>query len=213
MANEMRTFVTVVSDKPEVATRLKELFKFDDSNKKYEADALDFINNIKGTSYTYNPNPIWEKKENQNPDVKWDREVDFPSNELWDEMIGPKWLYIEFEEGDLPRDCNIVIRTAWHVPTGFLNTLRNELQKIDEDCYIRGTYEDESYDPSGAFVYGKFDYDDMEDLDEEYDWDEADEDDFYNENWTDACMDLENDVVNAYLEYLEDREKNPEDYI
>jgi len=201
MANEMRTYVTVKSDKPEVATRLQEIFK--PREGEHEATAIDVINNIKGTDYSF---------QNETTKENWNRDVDFPSNDEWEEMIGPKWLYVEYDHSELPENCNIVLRTAWSVPTGFLNTLRNELQKIDEDCYIRGTYEDESYDPSGAFVYGKFDYDDMEDLDEEYDCDEADEDDFYNEKWSEACMDLENDLVNAYLEYLQDRIDNPEDY-
>jgi hypothetical protein len=201
MANEMRTYVTIKSDKPEVATRLQEIFK--PREGEHEATAIDIINKIKGTDYSF---------QNETTKEDWNKEVDFPSNDLWEEMIGPKWLYVQYDHQELPENCNIVLRTAWSVPAPFLNILRNELQKIDEDCYIRGTYEDEGYNPSGAFVYGKFDYDDMEDLDEEYDWNEADEDDFYNETWSEACMDLENDLVNAYLEYLEDRKNNPQDY-
>jgi len=52
----------------------------------------------------------------------------------------------------------------------------------------------------------------MEDYDEEYDWDEADEDDFYTENWHDQIYQLEQDVEKAYLDYLQDRKDNPEDY-
>lgn len=204
MANEMRTFVNVVSDEPRVATRLQEIFKFEKENGKYEPSALDIINNIKGTSYTYS---------NETTKEDWDKDVDFPSDELWEEMIGPKWLYVEYDHvDDEPKMCNIVLRTAWSVPTAFLNVLRNELQKIDEDCYIKGTYEDESYDPSGAFVYGKFGHDDIEDTEDEYDWDEADEDDFYNERWSDSLLELENDLEESYLEYLKDREENPEHY-
>jgi hypothetical protein len=203
MANEMRTFVTVVSDKPEVATRLQEIFKYDKSNGQYEANALDVINNLKGTSYSFS---------NETTKEDWDKEVDFPSQELWDEMIGPKWMYVEYDHDDEPKFCNIVLRTAWSVPTAFLNVLRNELQKIDPKCYIRGNYEDESYEPCGAFVYGEFDYDDMEDYDEEYDWDEADEDDFYTEKWHDEIAQLEEDLTTAYLDHLQDRIDNPEDY-
>jgi hypothetical protein len=198
MANEMRTFVNVKSEDLKVATRLQEIFKPQEG--EYEATALDVINNIKGTNYTFNDRD------------DWDREVDFPSNDLWEEMIGPKWMYVEYDHQDEPEFCNIVLRSAWSVPTGFLDTLRNELQKIDPECHIVGTYEDESYDPCGAFVYGKFDYDDMEDYDEEYDWDEADEDDFYTENWHDQIYQLEQDVEKAYLDYLQDRKDNPEDY-
>jgi len=198
MANEMRTFVTVKSEDPKVATRLQEIFKPQEG--EYEATALDVINNIKGTNYTFNDRD------------DWDREVDFPSNDLWEQMIGPKWMYVDYDHSDEPEFCNIVLRSAWSVPTGFLETLIKELQKIDEDCYIKGNYEDESYDPCGAFVYGKFDYDDMEDYDEEYDWDAAEEDDFYTENWHDQIYQLEQDVEKAYLDYLQDRKDNPEDY-
>jgi hypothetical protein len=199
MANEMRTYVTVVSDKPEVATRLQEIFKSRKNN--YQVDALDVINNIKGTSYCFQ-----DEKEG------WDREVDFPTNELWEEMISPKWMNVEYDHSDLPEDCNIVLSSAWSVPIPFLLTLRNELQKIDPKCYIKGTYEDESYEPCGAFIAGEFDYDDMEDYDEEYDWDAAEGDDFYNENWVDQLNQLKDDLETVYLEHLEDRIQNPQDY-
>jgi hypothetical protein len=201
MANEMRTYVTIKSDKPEVATRLQEIFK--PREGEHEATAIDVINKIKGTDYSF---------QNETTKEDWNREVDFPSNDLWEEMIGPKWLYVEYDHQELPENCNIVLRTAWSVPAPFLNILRNQLQEIDSECYIVGTYEDEGYDPCGAFVYGKFDYDDMEDYDEEYDWEEAEEDDFYNETWSDQLLELQNDLEKAYLEYLEDRTNNPRDY-
>jgi hypothetical protein len=201
MANEMRTFVKVKSEDPRVANKLKELFT--PTEGKYEADAVDLINRIKGTDYSYSNET---KKEN------WDRDVDFPDNDTWEELIGPKWLYVEYDHGDIPTDCTITLRTAWSVPIPFLVTLRNILQQIDEDCYLVGSYEDESYDPSGAFVYGRFEYDDMEDYDEPFDWDEADEDDFYAERWHDEIFELENDLEMAYFEYLSDRKANPENY-
>jgi hypothetical protein len=203
MANEMRTFVNVQSENPKVAERLQEIFKFEKVDGKYEPHALDIINNLKGTNYEYS---------NETTNENWSKEVDFPSNELWDELIGPKWLYVEYDHSDEPQYCNIVLRSAWHVPTGFLETLIKELQKIDEDCYIYGSYEDESYDPCGAFVYGKYEYEDMEDYDEEFDWDAYEEDDFYTENWHDAIYELEQSVKNAYLEYIQDVKENPEEY-
>jgi hypothetical protein len=199
MANEMRTFVKVVSKDPRVATKLQEIFKFEKVDGKYEPDALDVINNIKGTDYSYSNE---SKKEN------WDRDVDFPDNDTWEEVIGPKWLYVEYDHQDEPENCNIVLRTAWSVPIPFLETLTQILTEIDEDCYIRGTYEDESYDPCGAFIYAK-DYDDMEDYDDVYDWEEADADDFYTERWNDMLFELEEDLVNAYLDYVKEMEENP----
>ena len=200
MANEMRTYVTVKSDEPRVATRLKEIFKSRRDN--YEVDAIDVINNLEKTSYCYK-----NEKEDFNIDV------DFPSSELWDRVIGPKWMNVEYDhvEGE-PESCNIVLSSAWSVPVNFLSRLRDELQIIDEDCYIMGTYEDESYDPCGAFVYGKFDYDDIEDIEDEYDWDEADENDMYNERWTDSLYELQTDLEVSYIGYVEDRIQNPELY-
>ena len=196
----MRTFVTVVSDRPEVATRLQQIFKSRTDNQ-WQVDAYDVINNLKGTSYC----PKDEKE-------GWDKEVDFPPNQLWDEIIGPKWMNVEYNHDELPNNCNIVLSSASHVPTEFLSTLRNELQKIDPTCYIKGTYEDESYEPCGAFVYGQFEYNEIEDTDEIYDWDEADEDDFYNENWVEQLNDMMDNLESGYIDYLEDRKNNPEDY-
>ena len=192
----MMTFVRVVSKKPEVAVRLQEIFKSRKGN--HEVDALDVINNIKGTSYCY-------KNEKEDFDV----DVDFPSNQLWEEMIGPKWMFLEYDHAELPEDCNIVLTSAWAVPIPFLLQLRAELQKVDEDCYIKGTYEDESYDPSGAFIAGKFDYDDIEDNDEIYDWDEANEDDYYSEQWSMTLHDMMDNLETAYLDYVTEMEENP----
>ena len=198
MANEMRTFVTVKSEDKRVAEKLRELFEPNEG--KYETTALDIINRIKGTDYCY-------KEEREN----WDRDVDFPDDDTWEELIGPKWMNVEYDHQDEPENCNIVLSSAWWVPKPFLMTLIDTLTQIDEDCYIKGTYEDESYDPCGAFIYSK-DYDDMEDYDEEFDWDAYDEDGFYLENWHDQLNELENDIEMAYFEYLSDRKANPQDY-
>lgn len=203
MANEMRTYVKVKSQNPKVAERIQEIFKFDDSGKKYEADALDILNNLLGTDYSYS---------NETTKEDWNREVDFPDNDTWEKYIGPKWLYVEYDHSELPENSIIVLRTAWSVPVNFLSIFRDELQKIDPTCYITGTYEDEGYDPCGAFVYGEFDYDDIEDYDDVFDWDEYEEDDFYLENFHEELFQLEKDVEQAYLEYLEDRKNNPQDY-
>lgn len=199
MANEMRTFVTVKSDEPRVAKRLQEIFK--SRRGTYEVDAIDVINNLEGTSYCF-----------KNEKEDFDLEVDFPSNDLWESIIGPKWMHVEYDHSELPEDCHIVLSSAWSVPIPFLLRLRDELQLIDGDCYLKGTYEDESFDPSGAFIVGKYDYDDMEDTDETYDWDEANEDDMYNENWYNELNEMATNLEIAYIEYLKEREENPEDY-
>jgi hypothetical protein len=47
MANEMRTFVKIISNNKEVSYKLQELFRYRQGNN--EADALDVINYINGT--------------------------------------------------------------------------------------------------------------------------------------------------------------------
>jgi hypothetical protein len=199
MANEMQTFVTVKSNEPRVAKRLQEIFK--SRRGTYEVDAIDVINNLEGTSYCF-----------KNEKEDFDLEVDFPPSDLWDSIIGPKWMYVEYDHSDLPEDCNIVLSSAWSVPIPFLLRLRDELQLIDEDCYLKGTYEDESFDPSGAFIVGKYDYDDMEDTDESYDWDVYEQDDSYTDNWYDELNEMADNLEIAYIEYLKEREENPQDY-
>jgi hypothetical protein len=83
---------------------------------------------------------------------------------------------------------------------------------IDEDCYIKGTYEDESFDPSGAFIFGKYDYEEMEDIDEAYDWDEYEQDDFYQEKWYEELNEMASNLEIEYIQYLKEREENPQDY-
>ena len=198
MANEMRTFVTVKSEDKRVAEKLRELFEPNEG--KYETTAVDLINRIKGTDYCY-------KDEREN----WNRDVDFPDDDTWEELIGPKWLNVEYDHQDEPDNCTIVLSSAWSVPIPFLQTLTQILTEIDEDCYIKGTYEDESYDPCGAYIYAK-DYDDIEDYDDVFDWDEYEEDDFYLENFHEELFRLERDIEMAYFEYLSDRKANPQDY-
>ena len=118
MANEMQTFVTVKSNEPRVAKRLQEIFK--SRRGTYEVDAIDVINNLEGTSYCY-----------KNEKEDFDSNVDFPPNDLWDSIIGPKWMFVEFDYSELPEDCHIVLSSAWSVPSAFLVRLRYELQLID----------------------------------------------------------------------------------
>ena len=197
MANEMSTYVRVANGNQKVADRLKELFT--PTEGQYEVNAVEILNRMLGTNYSYNDRP------------DWNREVDWPTQEIWDSYIGPKWMFVDYEHSDEPEDCGIRIRSAWSVPNEFLEKLAEELYTIDENCYIYGTYEDESYDPMGAFLYAK-DWDDMEDLDEDIDYDKIWEDDDYREELQYANNDLCDAMVEAYNEHLRDKEENPQDY-
>lgn len=194
MANEMSTYVRVSNGNQKVAERLKELFT--PAEGKYEVTAIDVLNRMLGKNYSYR-----EDREG------WDREVDWPTNEIWDSYIGPKWMYVDYDHSDEPEDSHIMIRSAWSVPTEFLEKLAEELYTIKEDCYISGTYEDESYDPMGAFIYAK-DWDDLEDLDEEIDYDRIWEDDEYREELQYATNDLRDSLEESYLEHLKEENEN-----
>ena len=76
MANEMRTFIKIISNKKEVSYKLQELFRYRQGNN--EADALDVINYINGTEYSFSDET---SKEN------WDKEVDFPTPDTWNKLI------------------------------------------------------------------------------------------------------------------------------
>ena len=78
--------------------------------------------------------------------------------------LGAKWVYSEFEYDEEPQHIHLMLTSAWSVPIQLLEKLGKILTDIKEDCYICGTYEDESMDPCGAFIYAK-DYDDIEDYD------------------------------------------------
>ena len=197
MANEMRTFVKVLSSKKQVSNKLQELFRCRQGNN--EVDALDIINYINGTDYSFSDETSKED---------WDKEVDFPKTETWNKLIGSKWLYVEYVHDNLPKNCNIVIRSANSVPTPFLKTLHNMLSEIDNKIVIKGTYEEESYDPSGAFIYAGTSYSNMEDLDEIYNQEKAFEDDFYNEKWQDKLFKLEQELVEIYLKSIKVVQKN-----
>lgn len=198
MANEMSTYVRIANGNEKVANRLKELFS--PKEGQYDVNAIEILNRMLGANYSYR-----EDREG------WDIETDWPAQNIWDSYIGPKWMYVDYEHDDNPEDCNIMIRSAWYVPSEFLSKLAEELYKIDEECFIYGTYEDESYDPMGAFLYAK-DWDDIEDLDEEIDFDKIWEDDDYRQELHYATNDLCDSIVYAYNEYLKDKEENPSDY-
>ena len=98
------------------------------------------------------------------------------------------------------------IESAWSVPQDLLKKLRDWLQKDNSKVVIRGTYEDESYNPTGAFIYAK-DYDDIEDTDldvESIDWDKMYEDDEYRESLDQKRFDLADSLFKSYEEILKE---------
>lgn len=195
MANEMTSFLTIKNGDENVAKRLQEIFT---PREDGEVNAVTILNRVLGTNYSYS-----------NEKEDWNRETDWPDNDTWEKYIGPKWLYVEYDHDDDPECAHIVLRSAWSVPTEFLSFLAEDLSSIKEDCYIMGTYEDETYDPMGAFVYAKG-FDDIEDYDDEIDFDRMWDDDEYRDELWEEVNQMARDIESYYLE---DKAENPENYI
>tara|TARA_A200000159_G_C7325057_1_gene340570 strand:+ start:495 stop:1082 length:588 start_codon:yes stop_codon:yes gene_type:complete len=191
MANEMETYVTIKNGDVNVANKLKELFT--PKEGEYNSRTIELINRLYGKDYTWDIN--LSKEENEEAENTW------PEYQWLGDNIGSKWIYSEYDHDDDTEFTHLILTTAWSVPQGFLKKLSEVLSDIKEDCYIMGTYEDESYDPMGAFLYGK-DFDDIEDLDEEIDEDKIWEDDFYTEDLREKTSKLQYEIEEAYLEFL-----------
>jgi len=193
MANEMTSFVQIKNSNKDVAKKLKEIFT--PKEGEYDVNAIQLMNRMHGTNYSY-----------QADKEDWDEELDWPSINEWDDMIGPKWVYVEeFYMEDDNELGSFNIRSAYSVPQSLLEGLSKIITEIKEDCYLIGTYEDEGYDPVGAFLYAK-DWDDIEDLDHAYDPQDLWEDDELRDQMWDENSQLEKDIESAYKEYLKEKE-------
>jgi hypothetical protein len=186
MANHMETYINIKNGDIKVAEKLKDIFTPPEG--EYETNTEDLYKRLYGDEAPEEYDRGWVC-----------------------DNLGAKWVYSDFEYDEEPQHIHLMLTSAWSVPIQLLEKLAEVLTDIKEDCYICGTYEDESMDPCGAFIYAK-DYDDIEDYDDEYDWDKDEEDDFYRETWHDKIAELGKEVEGAYLEFLEDKKNNPEDY-
>ncbi len=135
-------------------------------------------------------------------------EVDYSSLDWWYSNIGSKWMEIETSiTGEFEESIELYITSAWNVPTIFLEKLCEILTKINKDVVLYGTYQDESLDPIGAFVYA-LDYDDIDDLDIEVDSDKywsGENDDEYRYEIYDELTKHKDSLYQSYLEVLEER--------
>ena len=211
MATSMDTFVSVKNGNTEVAEKLKELLDTKDSNQ--------LVNNLFDTDFN---------------------EDNYPTVEWMIDNVGAKWITCEFNYDDDPTMCHIQFETAYSVPQGFLKRLAEELGKVKEDCYIVGDYEDEVPTLIGAFVYSH-DYEDIEDDDsievaeilemiqDEYEIEDIDFEgetvefmdgwDWFSgspngrEKMHELQAELKKSLEEAYLEYLQDKIDNPNDYV
>ena len=184
MANEMNSYVVVNSHEAGVFIRLKEIFKSEDNHC---IDAVDIINNLEGTNYSYVGREYCDNK---------------PPFDIWDSIIGPKWMRVDFNCDAKSDEIVLIINSANWVPVNFLKRLRKELSFLDKDSYLYGIYMDESYDPSGAFIYGEDDYETMEDIDEEFDWKKNEKNELYLESWHDKLLNLRSELIKEYNDFI-----------
>jgi hypothetical protein len=195
MANEMETYVSIKNGNKEVSKKLDELFT--PTEGEYNSRTIELINRL------YNKDFTWDislsKDENEANKNTW------PEYNWLGDNVGSKWIYSEFDGDEDFSYIHLVLTTPWSVPQGFLKKLSEILSDIKKDCYIVGTYEDEGYDPMGAFIYANG-YDDIEDLDEEIDDDRIWEDDFYTEELREKTSKLQSDIEDAYLQFLNEKE-------
>tara|TARA_B100001996_G_C18440864_1_gene508367 strand:+ start:148 stop:693 length:546 start_codon:yes stop_codon:yes gene_type:complete len=110
---------------------------------------------------------------------------------------GAKWWYVNDVDNFIDNDISFTIESAWSVPQELLKKLRNWLIEESPDVVIRGTYEDESYEPIGAFIYAK-DYDDIEDCDIDINHDKLFEDDEYRESIDEERINLSDTLFESY---------------
>lgn len=172
MANTMTTYVKVGGLNEETHKKFVELFEKSD-------DQLTHLNTLYGT------------------DFKDFGEID---RDWMLENVGTKSLNIECESLEYDDNMDLVLETAWSVPTEYLQKI---VEYIGGDVVVYGTYEDESYDPIGAFVYA-IDYDDIEDY-EEVEHDRIFEDDDYLEEIYDGLYELRDSLYESYSEAMDER--------
>ena len=179
MANTMTTYVKVGNLNEETFNKLNGLLEKDSDNTSY-VDIVNHVNKLYGTEFS-------------EPDNFMDRG--------WmEENVGSKWFTVECDVDEYSTEVDLVIETAWSVPTEYLQKI---VEFIGGDVVVYGTYEDEAYDPIGAFVYA-MDYDDIEDY-EEVEHDRMFEDDDYLEEMYDGLYELRDSLYEGYREVINER--------
>jgi hypothetical protein len=185
MANIMTTRFTIKNLNEETFEKLQSLMELN-QNDNY---SVDYIKNI---------NILYEKE--------FTDEV-IPDYEFMVENVGAKWITIEGIDKNYSDEVDVLIESAWSVPVGYLEKLAEYLTKLDENIILTGTYEDESMEPMGAFVYGH-NFDDIEDLDVEIDHDRFWDDDEYRDEIYGDLYELRDNLYEGYLEVKQEREED-----
>jgi hypothetical protein len=183
MANMITTYVKIVNLNNQTIKKVLELFSI--TEKSYYVNLNENLNKVYGENFS-----------EQNEVTR-----------IWmDDNVGSKTLQIEtnYNIGDSDY-FELIITSAWEVPTKYLEKLTSVLNKFDKEVAIYGTYEDESYEPIGAFVYA-YDYDEMEDYDE-VDSEKMIDDDDYRDKIYVSLKELRDSLWESYLEVKKEREE------
>lgn len=183
MANIMTTYVKVVNLNEETFKQIKELFETEKSDSAY-VNLFKHVNKLYGTEFN-----------DSNLDKAW----------MFDN-IGVKWFTIEFDQIDYAPEVEFVIESDNNVPTEYLQNLINYLTQWDKEIALYGLYEEEEYNPIGAFVYG-YEWDDIEDFDD-YDSNRMWDDDDYRDEIMDRLHDHRDALYESYLEDKKEREED-----
>ena len=191
MANIMTTFVKIINLNEESHNKLVDLFQTKGETFTDE-DLLPHLNKLYGTEFNDSDNFYG---------IDWIKE-----------NVGSKWFTIEFGSWSTEnfvketKETSLILETAWNVPTKYLEKLTQVLTEINKDIVVYGTYEDESYNPMGAFVYAH-DYEDIEDHDEEVDFNDMLDDEEYKDEVMNEIQELRDALYETYLEVKKEREE------
>ena len=195
MANVMTTYVKIKNLDEETHKKLVDLYQTE-SESFTDKDLLPHFNKLYDRNFNDTDN--------------------FYGIAFMNDNVGSKWLNIEFgcwstEEFKQYSDTvDLVLESAWNVPTLYLEKLTEVLTEINKDVVLYGTYEDESWEPMGAFVYA-YDYDDIEDYDEEVEVEEMLQDEDYRYEVMNDLREHRDAMYEAYLEVKAEREEDEND--
>jgi hypothetical protein len=192
MANVMTTYVKIMNLDEASHKKLVDLFQTE-SESFSEKDLLPHFNKLYNRDFNDTDN--------------------FYGIAFMNDNVGSKWLNIEFgcwstkEFKEYSDTVDLVLESAWNVPTLYLEQLTAVLTEINKDVVVYGSYEDESWEPMGAFVYAD-DYDDIEDYDEEVVFEDMLNDEEYRYEVMNDLHEHRDAMYEAYLEVKKEREED-----
>jgi hypothetical protein len=192
MANIMTTYVKIKNLDEETHKKLVDLYQTD-SESFTDKDLLPHFNKLYDRNFNDTDN--------------------FYGIAFMNDNVGSKWLSIEFgcwstkEFKEYSDTVDLVLESAWNVPALYLEQLTAVLTEINKDVVVYGTYEDESWEPMGAFVYA-YDYDDIEDYDEEVEFEDMLHDEEYRYEVMSDLREHRDSLYEAYLEVKKEREED-----